>query len=52
MTDIKNDGSVNCKNAMGRGKRTAIIDPNTGIKFNINVSDPKIKANSSPKNQY
>ena len=44
--------SGNCRTAIGIGSNTAITDPITGIKFNINVNVPKIKASSKPKNQY
>ena len=43
--------SVNWRKAIGRGINTAITEPITGIKFNINVRDPKINASSIPKNQ-
>ena len=45
------DKSGNCKIAIGIGNSTAIIEPTTGIKFNINVKEPKINASSNPKNQ-
>jgi len=45
------DKSGYCKIAIGIGNSTAIIEPTTGIKFNINVKEPKIKASSKPKNQ-
>ena len=43
------DKSVYCKIAIGIGRRTAIIDPTTGIKLSIKVSEPNINANSNPK---
>ena len=45
------DKSGYCKIAIGIGKSTAIIEPTTGIKFKINVNDPKIRASSKPRNQ-
>ena len=45
------DKSGYCKIAIGIGNNTAIMEPTTGIKFNINVKEPKIKASSNPKNQ-
>ena len=45
------DKSEYCRIAIGIGKRTAIIEPTTGIKFKINVKEPKINASSKPKNQ-
>ena len=37
--------------AIGKGRRTTITDPITGIKFKIKVNVPKINANSNPRNQ-
>ena len=45
------DKSVYCKIAIGIGNKTAMIEPTTGIKLSIKVKEPKIKANSKPKNQ-
>ena len=45
------DKSGYCKIAIGIGNSTAIIEPTTGIKFNINVKEPNIKASSKPRNQ-
>ena len=36
---------------MGRGNKTAITDPITGIKLSINVKEPNINASSKPRNQ-
>ena len=51
MINITEVGSVNCKNATGNGIITAITEPITGIKFKINVKEPKISASSKPRNQ-
>ena len=45
------DKSGYCKIAIGIGNSTAIMEPTTGIKFKINVKEPKIIASSKPKNQ-
>ena len=45
------DKSVYCKIAIGIGNKTATIEPTTGIKLSIKVKEPKINANSKPKNQ-
>ena len=51
MTKITYEGSLNWRNAIGKGTSTAIIDPITGIKFNKKVIVPKISASSKPRNQ-
>ena len=48
---ITSVGSLYCKKAIGKGRRTAMTDPITGIKFKIKVNVPKINANSNPRNQ-
>ena len=51
ITKINKVGSLYCKNAMGRGSNTAIIEPITGIKFKMKVKEPNINANSNPSSQ-
>ena len=51
MIKTTSEGSLYCKNAIGKGNKTAITDPITGIKFRIKVSVPKINASSNPRNQ-
>ena len=44
ITKSTDDKSVYCKIAIGIGRRTAIIDPTTGMKLSIKVSEPNINA--------
>jgi len=51
ITNTTNEVSVNCRKAIGNGINTAITEPKIGIKFRMKVREPKIRANSNPKNQ-
>ena len=52
IINITNVGSLYCKKAIGKGSKTAITEPITGIKFKMNVNVPNMNANSNPRNQY